>query len=152
MLNHVHEDCCHTGCFAVITLHPQEQRRLQRTGEQFYCPAGHGQSYIVGPTKEEKRIKELEQLLERRRVLLDDAYESRGEALARLREIAQAARICPLGCGWHTGRRHGYFPTEEDVTRYLDRVWGDLREHLVRDHNATLKPVALLEAGPQETA
>jgi hypothetical protein len=39
MLTHNTLTCCHEGCYAVITLHPDDEQRLRRTHEWFYCPA-----------------------------------------------------------------------------------------------------------------
>jgi len=142
-LAHVHMSCCHQQCFAVITLHPDEERRLRETKEWFYCPAGH-QQHFTGKTEQQKRIEQLEREL-------GAAHESQAFWRSRWEEsqsvrtqLVHSIQVCPLGCGWHGRRRLAHRPTVADLDRFLDRVGRDLDEHLVREHNATRAPVALL--------
>lgn len=143
MLNHTTLSCCYEGCFAVITLHPEEERRLRRTHEDFYCPAGHVQAFR-GKTKDQKEIERLERERDRawKRVhrLNDDLYDLR-------ENLVRGVQVCPLGCGWHARRQLRWRLDDESIERFLDRVGRDLTDHLIREHNATLAPVALLEAG-----
>lgn len=149
MLTHRTLDCATEGCYAVITVHPNEERRLRRTHETFYCPAGHS-NYFAGKTDEEKRIEELERREANLERWLEGAYEQSEGLRDALTAVAHSMQVCPLGCGWKTSRRLvGYPPSEEQIGRYFDRVGQDLVEHLVGEHNArTRRPVALLDAGP----
>ena len=64
-LNHQTISCATQACYAVITLHPDDEARLRRTGETFYCPAGHPNILWVGKSKLEKRVDGLERALNR---------------------------------------------------------------------------------------
>lgn len=145
MTSHIQINCASEGCYAIITMHPADEERLRRTHESFYCPAGHG-NHFPGKTVEQKEREELK----RRAAQLDRLLDGAHDRMHRMHEgavfLANATRACPLGCGWSTSRR----PTglwdgdEEAIGRYLDRIGGDLAEHLLREHNATRQPVALL--------
>lgn len=50
--------CCTEGCYATINLAPKDYERLKRTGEWFYCPAGHKQ-HFTGKTEDQKEIDRL---------------------------------------------------------------------------------------------
>lgn len=147
MLNHVHISCPRKGCYGIVTVHPQEDERLRRTGESFYCPAGHSMSFTPGPTKDQKRIQELERAVANWRSRTDEWRDTWEEERGLRQQLAHSLQVCPLGCGWHGRRRLPWQPDEEAVGRFLDRVGQDLTEHLLREHNATRAPVALLEAG-----
>ena len=145
-LAHIHVNCASEGCYAVITLHPNDEQRLRRTHETVYCPAGHG-NHFAGKTEDQKRIEQLERTIAMWKGHRD-VWLNRWEAEHDLRgELTHAIQVCPLGCGWHGSRRLPYMPDQEAVGRFLDRVGSDLVEHLVGDHNATRAPVALLTAG-----
>lgn len=143
MLTHNRISCAREGCYAVITLHPNDERRLRDTHETFYCPAGHT-NFFPGKTETEKKIDRLEHQLEMWQKREDRAW---GHFQVLHQALSRGAQVCPLGCGWRTTRRLPWGTTEDEASRFLDRVGGDLCEHLLRDHNATLKPIALLEAG-----
>lgn len=146
MLAHVHVNCAKQGCFAVITLHPQEERRLRDTHESFYCPAGHS-NYFPGLTKEERELRDLRwkvAYLERRR----------GDALDAVMAATRALGVCPFGCGWRSRRyirrgtaEQGYYSM---LRQYFDRVGRDLADHLRHEHNATPEKVRLLTAGQDD--
>lgn len=145
MPQHIEIACCTRGCFAIVTLHPSDEARLRRTHEVFYCPAGHP-LHFAAKTDAEKEREQLE-----RRVASADAREARlsrrwTEALEAGEFLAAGARVCPLGCGW-TARRQArglWTGDTEALGRYLDRVGGDVAEHLLHEHNATRQPVALI--------
>ena len=137
--DHVQVTCC--NCGATIALHRQHHQQLKRTHETFYCPNGHPQ-HFAGKTDEQMRIEVLERQLDSWREWAEDWRDAK-------HDLAVAATICPLGCGFKTDRRLCHRPSEEEVTRFLDRVWGDLREHLVQEHNATVQPIALLGSGEE---
>lgn len=135
MLTHTKISCCAKGCYAVITLHPDDDRRLRKTHETFYCPAGHAQSY-TGKTDEEKRIEELEKQNGWLHDELGDAYEARNE----LREaLVRGVQVCPFGCGWHGTRQLRWAMDEEALGRFYDRVYTDLSYHLEIVHGAEPK-------------
>lgn len=159
-LHHATINCATKGCFAIITLHPQEEDRLRRTHETFYCPAGHS-NYFAGKTKTEKRVEQLEREITAANEVRDRLIAQRDVCNDLVGDLRHGMQVCPLGCGWETTRRLSLWTLifddnaderEATVGRFFDRVYGDLREHLTREHNATLAPVALLEAGTPETS
>lgn len=140
MLTHRHVTCAEQGCFAVITLHPDDERRLRRTHETFFCPAGH-RNFFPGKTEEEKHAERLERRLEALGDRLDDVVSQR----ERLRDaLRHGAQVCPLGCGWKGARRLPYRADDHELARFFDRAHRDLADHLLEDHNATRRPVALI--------
>jgi hypothetical protein len=143
MPSHVEINCARKGCYAIITVHPDDEARLRRTHETFYCPAGHS-NYFAGKTTEEKRVEELERRVELSGRVADEWRERWEEQNRTSSILMHGVQVCPLGCGWKTNRRMGCNPSRRDVDRFLDRVGGDLTDHLVGDHNATRKPIALL--------
>jgi hypothetical protein len=143
MPDHVTVNCARKGCYAIITMHPDDEARLRRTHESFYCPAGHG-SHFPGKTPEQKEIDELQRRVEVTERCVDEWRERWESQHAAAAALTHGAQVCPLGCGWTTRRRLPWNPSVSDVDRFLDRVGSDLVEHLLADHNATRKPVALL--------
>lgn len=136
-LKHNTIECASKGCFAVITMHPQEEDRLRRTHETFYCPAGHS-NYFPGKTKQEKRIEELEARVEsheatvgRFRDLWHDAQEQRHEALTTLKQ-------CPLRCGWHSRKQARAYDGVEAWERGMDRIARDIIDHLADVHGVEI--------------
>lgn len=136
-LTHNQIACCHQGCYAIITLHPDDEARLRRTHESFYCPAGHSQSFR-GKTKDQKRIEQLEHHRDSLREDLNEAYK-RFDVLHHA--LVEGVQVCPLGCGWHGARRLPSHPTRRDLGRFYDRVYADLRDHLWDEHGATTMQV-----------
>lgn len=128
MLTHTKISCCAKGCYAVITLHPDDERQLRRTHETFYCPAGHGQSF-TGKTEEEKRADKWERIAR-------DWQDQATERIETVQALRDGLRVCPFGCGWHSNRRLPWRPDESDIARFFDRVWFDMAEHLQRHHGA----------------
>lgn len=129
-LGHVTINCAREKCYAVITVHEQEEDRLRKTGETFFCPAGHSNYFPKTPSAEERELRGVR------------------SKLSQMRNVAWAffvgVKTCPLGCGYQSRRFiqgdidqwRGY-----DVHRYLDRVGGDMAQHLQREHGAQLKVV-----------
>jgi hypothetical protein len=143
MPQHVTINCATEGCYAIITLHPDDERRLRRTHEPFYCPAGHG-NHFAGKAQSEKERDELRQRIDLLKRCLEEWRERwEGERKTSVL-LTHGVQVCPLGCGWVARRRLPWRPEEREVARFLDRVWLDLTEHLLREHNATRKPIALL--------
>lgn len=145
-LDHISMTCCHQGCSAIITLHRDEERRLRRSHDWFYCSNGHRQHYS-GKTDEEKKIETLESkigFLERRREDHLDALEGTTKVLG----------VCPFGCGWKS-KKHikreslqwGY-GTSWNLRQYFDRVGRDMAQHLHDEHGARISPQKLLMPGP----
>lgn len=157
MLSHRTLTCCHEGCLAVITLHPDDEAKLRRTHEWFYCPAGHSQRF-TGKTEEQKKIDELERQLANLREAFEGVANDRGDLTELAHTLKHALQTCPLGCGWSGNRRLSPWDAIQRfrnsdpsaIGRFLDRAGTDMVEHLVADHNATRQPVALLEAGEPE--
>lgn len=108
--------CCVKGCGEIIVTHTDIEKRRQRTGETFYCPAGHGQSYIVGKTKEQKRIEQLERSITHYEDILAERMQDLDEAL-----------ICPWrGC---PRRDAGYVYATADTRD----------AHMAREHGLPLE-------------
>jgi hypothetical protein len=146
MPQHVTINCAREGCYAIITLHPDDERRLRRTHESFYCPAGHG-NHFPGQTAGEKERDELSKRVDLLKRCVEE-WRERWEGEHRTSSLlTHGVQVCPLGCGWSTRRRLPWHPEERDVARFLDRVWLDLTDHLLREHNATREPIKLLTAG-----
>lgn len=143
MPKHTEINCARQGCYAIITVHPDDERRLRRTHESFYCPAGHG-NHFPGKTSEEKELDDLKKRVELDRRVIDEWRERWGHQQTATTVLAHGAQVCPLGCGWTTRRRLPWNPSGRDVDRFLDRAGRDLAEHLLGDHNATRRPIALL--------
>lgn len=144
-LNHVHLTCATRGCAAVITVHPGEEERLRRTGESFYCPAGHMTYFPLKrkDTEADKLRREVTMLKKNM-----DHWRGRWEASQETRKgLIAGLSTCPLGCGYQSTRRLPWMPGEDDLHRFMDRVGGDMAAHLLSEHNATRRPVALLNAG-----
>lgn len=142
-MRHVHIDCAREGCYAVITVHPQEERRLRQTHERFYCPAGHS-NYFPGKTEEEKTI---ERLRDRVNELTTEVWQRVSPWRSAVMELREGVRVCPMGCGYVSRRRlTGWPPDEGDVGRYLDRVWFDLREHMQLEHGAQTSTIKQIPA------
>lgn len=131
-LTHRNWTCYREGCYAVITLHPDDERRLRETHETFYCPAGH-KNCFSDETEKERSIRILEREVE-------CAYKDVDEVRARLKLVAKAAQTCPLGCGWQGNRRLDYYDQGHDG-KFLDRIGGDLADHLARKHDLEVKVV-----------
>lgn len=149
-VDHVQVTCYRDDCHAVITLHRQDYNRLQESHATFWCPVGHGQ-HFSGKSEKEKRIAELEREVEWARRSRDRWADHYHEMVDVVGQVRSGAVVCPFGCGWSTSRRLSIHQaaTEGDdgetVARFFDRVWGDLREHLEHDHNATAKVRLLTE-------
>lgn len=111
--------CPTRGCGHVVHLHHDVEQRLRRTHESFYCPAGHALSF-KGATNDEKRIRFLEQTIERWR----DRWEEQAEAAD---EWKLQARTCPFGCGYRVLRK-----------RLPEAITAALVLHLVEEHGARM--------------
>ena len=124
-------NCARKGCYAIVTLHPDDEARLRRTHEEFFCPAGHS-NYFPGKTEEEKTIERLERRVEDS----EEWAQCEHDRAERHRTLAEAMQVCPLGCGWKGRRRLPWDAQKPDVARFTDRVYADLREHLRAAHGA----------------
>jgi len=105
------------GCGAEFGVEARRLEELRETGETFYCPNGHSRRYTVGPTKDQKRIAELERSLR-------SAWERAGHWQQAHREAVSMFRRCPLCL--------------EVVTRARDeeRIAARIAEHLIAEHGA----------------
>lgn len=134
MLNHVHIACATPKCHATITVHVQEEERLRRTGETFYCPAGHSNFFPRGKSKKDERIEQLERQLSSARI---DAASWRDTSTRYREALLHDAQTCPFeSCGWRGTRRLPWFASDEDLTRFFARVWQDLADHLSFQHGS----------------
>lgn len=131
-------DCATKGCYATICLDPKSYDRLKRTGENFYCPAGHS-NYFPGKTDEQKKIDEL-----------DSRCFRLGREIAWRRKnydlVIGVLRRCPI-CAATPGRfvRVERRWPEEGVAAVRD--W--LLHHLAEAHGADV-PAPLLAAPDPE--
>lgn len=134
MLNHVHIACASKGCHATITVHEQEEARLRRTGESFFCPAGHSNYFPRGKSEKDKRIEQLEGWVE----TLQETISSRNEDIGRYRDaLLHDAQTCPFAdCGYRGTRRLPWWSDEEELSRFFGRVWRDLSIHMEQVHGA----------------
>lgn len=103
--------CC--VCDLAVCVSERHEATLRRTGERFWCPAGHSQSFEPQPTKDQRRIAQLERQLDNWQGYCVRADER--TAAARL-----LARTCPL-CGWVAPRTRRH-----------------LIDHLLEEHGAAL--------------
>lgn len=145
-LDHAHVECAQTGCFAVITLHPQEEARLRSTHEVFYCPAGH-QNFYPGKTTQEKEIERLEQIAIRLRRDVKGWIDRDWESQKVRGLLARGLLTCPLGCGWKSSRRLLWRADRADARRFMDRAGSDLVEHLAAAHGAKVRRELTERAG-----
>lgn len=90
--------CCHEGCGHRICFDDAVERRLRQTGEWWVCPAGHQQHFDPKPTKDQKRIAELERLLQFAEEGADRAWEHYWEERRKGTDARRVARTCPI-CG-----------------------------------------------------
>lgn len=121
--------CAAPGCPAVIVLHRDQEQRLRRTGESFYCPAGHSQ-HFTGKTAEQREIERL-QKVER---WLEEALHERLDEL-------QHRSSCP----WEDCPRASYpYATWRTLLRHLHSY----HDGRVPEPHARLEGVADDEAVP----
>lgn len=98
--------CASKGCSAVIVLHTDVVRKLRRTKETFFCPAGHSQ-WFPGKTDEQKKIDALEQQVDSLKAALDRRWSAWTENLT-----------CPTD--WCP--QHGYvYSSIDQLLRHLER-------------------------------
>lgn len=111
--------CAERGCQATIHLHRDIERRVRKSHETFYCPAGHS-NYFPGKTDEEKRVARLEGTVARFQEIFQGALEDRDDWKLR-------AKCCPFGCGFRVLRKS----TPESID-------ASLMFHLIEEHGATM--------------
>lgn len=137
--NH-YTDCCYEGCYATICLSPKNYERLRRTGEWFYCPAGH-QQHFTGKTDEQKQIDRLQSRL-------DTAFHEISWRTRNYETLVGVLRRCPI-CAATPGR---YVRVErrwpgEGIAAVRD--W--LVAHLAEEHGADV-PADRLAALSEDSA
>lgn len=134
-------------CGVAFSMTEAFHRLRKQDHETFYCPNGHPR-YYPEKNDDEQKIEQLEKQVARFEKFWDQETERCHEWMNRYELMRGGAMVCPLGCGWKTSRRtSGWPPDPSGIARFFDRVWGDLRQHLIHEHNATMQPVALLNAG-----
>jgi hypothetical protein len=94
-------DCAECGVLFGLT--EQFESRRRKDGQRFYCPNGHGLSYKVGETAEQKARRlerELANANETARIERAAANKAKRELAAAKRTITKAERaVCPVdGC------------------------------------------------------
>ena len=133
-------------CGVPFCLPESKMRDLKRTHEIFYCPNGHPRCF-PGKTDQEKKIEELERQLRSLQDTIERVSDREADVHETVRHLADVVKACPVeGCEWHTTRRLASYPEDYELGRFVERVHGDLREHLRVVHGA--HPARkLLEAG-----
>lgn len=111
--------CAKRGCGHTIHLHHDLEERLRRTGERFYCPAGHSQFFPTKKDDRDQRIARLEHQVANWRERLQEVYEEREEWKLR-------AKACPFACGFRSRRR------------IAESIEADLILHICEEHGARM--------------
>lgn len=134
MSNHVTTACI--VCGGDICIHPEVYENLRRNHATFYCPAGHGQSF-TGKTEDQKCIEQLERSLNSLEGMLTETIAQREELLGVMKE-------CPIpGCAFRSRKQ---VPRDHlAMGRGVERVQRDLAEHLVAEHGAHARTLAIPE-------
>lgn len=117
--------CPHSTCGNHVYVPESQYERLRETGDQFFCPAGHGQSFTARPVLDKQ--KQRAELAERRAA----------EAIAAADRARVQAQLAARTCPW---------PTCDG--RVLASPKG-LRQHMVKAHGA---PWATAELTADEVA
>lgn len=88
--------CCKEKCGHRFWLPDAVEKHLRRTGETFYCPAGHSQHFPDDAHPERKKIRQLEDRINRLRKsrdkIRDDAHtllKEKRQLKARVRELRE---------------------------------------------------------------
>lgn len=81
--------CASHGCAHRFWLPDAVEARLRRTGEKFFCPAGHRQYFTADAHPERKRIRQLEAELRRSNERADAFRSNWKRALDRQHELVQ---------------------------------------------------------------
>lgn len=117
--------CPTSTCGNHVYVLESQYERLRETGDQFFCPAGHGQSFTAKPKidAQKKRLAELETQVER----------ERKRAELKQRKLDEAVRTCP-------------WPMCDGRKLASER---GLRQHMVKTHGA---PWTSQELGVEEIA
>jgi hypothetical protein len=126
-------DCA--NCGIDICLKPGTYERRRKDGRDFYCPNGHSNHYPPEPTKDQKRIAELEQQNADLKRLRERLMRDHDEIWAAREELIGALKECPGGCGWRS-RRQIPRSGADRMQRGIERVKEDVAMHLVARHGA----------------
>src|SRR4029077_9140433 len=140
MSNHVDVSCA--SCGIMFCLPEPLYNARKRDGDSFYCPNGHSLSYR--PTEDQKKIKELESQLEARDRWRERLVTDLNEAFAQREDLLADLKQCPL-CDYRSRRQVPRDPVA--MGRGLERVRGDMVEHLTAHHGARMAAQKLLGAG-----
>jgi hypothetical protein len=119
--------CARKGCYATIALDPKTYQQLKRTGETFYCPAGHS-NYYPGKTKEQKEIDSLNREVNQLGREFDIIYDQRELLIA----LTRRCPICAATPGRHVRIYRENWRFQDDVANVRD--W--MAEHLREEHGA----------------
>lgn len=114
-------DCCHAQCRMTFGLAIGLYEQLQRNGQRFFCPMGHGQSFTVGPSEEQKLRQENERLRQER----DRELNWRQQERDRAERSASAYR----GQVTKIKKRVG-----KGVCPCCNRTFADLARHMAGQH------------------
>jgi hypothetical protein len=122
--------CAQRGCYATINLSPKGYGRLKRTGERFFCPAGHS-NYFAGKTDEQKEIDRLTRDLDHTERDLTRAENQRDTAI----ELVRRCPICLKTPGRHIQVHRNPWRYEDDLANVRD--W--MAEHVRTEHMAEVR-------------
>jgi len=119
--------CCTRGCYATINLAPKRYEQLKRSGEYFWCPAGHEQ-HFTGKTDEQKQIDRLT------RDLRDEELESglREDQRDTAIELIRRCPVCAATPGRHIQIHRNRWRYNDDLANVRD--W--MAEHIKTEHMA----------------
>jgi hypothetical protein len=126
--------CYKPGCYAKINLSPKDYQQLKRTGEFFWCPAGHRQ-HFTGKTEDQKEIDWLKRRASNLEAEVDEIWAGMCEAQRQRDTAVELIRRCPI-CTATPGR---HIKIYRDPGRFEDdlanvRDW--MAEHIRTEHCA----------------
>jgi hypothetical protein len=124
--------CYKPGCYAKINLSPKDYEQLKRTGESFWCPAGHRQ-HFTGKTEDQKEIDRLKRRASSLEAEADEIWAEACEAQRQRETAVELIRRCPV-CAATPGRHVRIYRDpgrfEDDLANVRDWMAGHIRtEH-----------------------
>jgi hypothetical protein len=126
--------CYKPGCYAKINLSPKDYAQLKRTGEDFWCPAGHRQ-HFTGKTEDQKEIDWLRRKVRNLEAEVDEIWADQCEAQRQRDTAVDLIRRCPI-CAATPGRHVRIYRVpgrfEDDLANVRD--W--MAEHIRTEHGA----------------
>lgn len=133
---HVEIPCARGGCANVICMTRAQEDRLRETHDSFVCLAGHS-NYFPGKTKTEKRVDQLERLVEILEAQRDEAWR---EARTCQWPDCGYGPASSLGLKRHQRKAHGWPTVTEERAR---KRANEVDQQRARELMAGLEPKAL---------